>query len=354
MSIHYSLTSEAALKLRRQQRWSRISSIAVSLLVVVLVALVLAFFALPAWIQTSPTIVTYIAERPDDTLEPTQKTQMRAKPTPSAPSQHMSKVIAANVQSPTAVPVPEAVVESPSVDFGDGDDFGNGWSGGGGFGEGGATFFGQQVKAQRIAYVIDYSQSMRGKRDQLMREELTRSIAGLSSGMEYQLIFFAGPAWIAGDVVKITDGNRRGLVTSGRSEFEWITRGGAHGWEVKGKAQVPEWLAVSAVNSKTSLEHIKETPLVWGTVWAPGIDMALSMDPPPQIIYFMTDGLTGGNAVKEAESIAKRAKKARAIVNTVSLMEPKAREAMITLASLTGGAATLIDEKGKANVLDVK
>lgn len=354
MSIHVSLTSEATQRLRRQQQMSRLSAIVVSFLVMLLIGLLLAFFALPAWIVTTPTIITYVADRPDDRLEPTQKTQMRAKPTPAAPSQHMSKVIAANVASPTAVPVPEVNVESPSVDFGDGDDFGNGWSGGDGFGDGGATFFGQQVTARRIAYVIDYSQSMRGKRDQLMRGELTRSIEGLSSGMQYQLIFFAGPAWVAGDQVKLTDGNRKGLVTSGRKEFEWITKGGAHGWEVKGKPQVPEWLAVSSANSKSSLKHIKETPLVWGTLWAPGIDMALSMDPAPQIIYFMTDGLTGGNAVKEAEAIAKRAKKAKVIVNTVSLMEPRAREAMVTLAKLTGGQATLIDEQGKANPLDVK
>jgi hypothetical protein len=354
MSLHASLTSEAALKLNRQQRLSRLSAMVVALLVVLLLGLLLAFFALPAWIVTTPTIIAYEAERVDDTLEPTRKTQMRAKPTPAAPSQHMSKVIAANVQSPTAVPVPEVDAVTPSVDFGDDDDFGSGWGGGDGFGEGGATFFGQQVKAQRIAYVIDYSGSMRGKREQLMREELTNSVSGLSSGMEYQLIFFAGPAWVAGDEAKVFKGNREGLVTSGKAKFEWSTDGGAHGWKVKGKAQVPEWLAVSAANSKSSLKHIKETPLVWGTVWAPGIDMALSMDPPPQIIYFMTDGLTGGNAVKEAEAIAKRAKKARTIVNTVSLMEPRAREAMVTLAKLTGGEATLIDEKGKITPLDVK
>ncbi|MFK7911867.1 MAG: von Willebrand factor type A domain-containing protein [Akkermansiaceae bacterium] len=49
---------------------------------------------------------------------------------PSAPSSSMSKVIAANTTSPSAVPVPEpASTPNPSVEFGNGDDFADGWGG---------------------------------------------------------------------------------------------------------------------------------------------------------------------------------------------------------------------------------
>jgi hypothetical protein len=37
-------------------------------------------------------------------------------------------------------------------------------------------------------------QSMKGDREELMRNELKKSIDGLSDGMKSQLIFFAGPA----------------------------------------------------------------------------------------------------------------------------------------------------------------
>ena len=72
----------------------------------------------------------------------------------------MSRVIAANTASPTAIPVPELDVDAVSAAFGTGDDFGDGWGfgDGDGFGGGGGTsFFQQKVQAQRVAYVIDYS-----------------------------------------------------------------------------------------------------------------------------------------------------------------------------------------------------
>ena len=34
-----------------------------------------------------------------------------------------------------------------------------------------------------------------------MRDELSRSVKGLPDGTKYQLIFFSGPAWVAGDEV---------------------------------------------------------------------------------------------------------------------------------------------------------
>ena len=49
----------------------------------------------------------------------------------------MSKVIAANTSSPTAIPIPEIDVPDPSTDFGDGNDFGDGWGVGDGSGAGG-------------------------------------------------------------------------------------------------------------------------------------------------------------------------------------------------------------------------
>ncbi|MEO1856571.1 MAG: hypothetical protein ABGY95_04295, partial [Rubritalea sp.] len=56
---------------------------------------------------------------------------------PSAPSSSMAKVIASNMADPTAVPVPDASVAQPSLEFGNGDDFGDGWGDGDGSGGGG-------------------------------------------------------------------------------------------------------------------------------------------------------------------------------------------------------------------------
>jgi hypothetical protein len=42
---------------------------------------------------------------------------------------------------------------------------------------------------------------MNGQRDKLMRDELEKSIKEMPTGAKYQLIFFAGPAWVAGSEV---------------------------------------------------------------------------------------------------------------------------------------------------------
>ena len=116
-----------------------------------------------------------------------------------------AKILAANTESPTSIPVPQIEVEEVSIDIGVGDDFGAGWGDGEGFGNGGgSTFFGQTSTSERLAYVIDYSASMRSQgRDQIMRKELSRSLQKMQNGLQIGMIFFAGPAWVAGDKVKM-------------------------------------------------------------------------------------------------------------------------------------------------------
>ncbi|NNC87356.1 MAG: terpene cyclase/mutase family protein [Akkermansiaceae bacterium] len=131
MSLHAQLSPEAEARLHAQKRNSTISSIVISILVVILAALILSFFALKALLFESPTIVTYNAPLDeDDQIEQKQITdQIQRKP--SAPSSSMAKVIASSTPSPTAIPVPEIHVPDPAAEFGSGDDFGAGWGTGG-------------------------------------------------------------------------------------------------------------------------------------------------------------------------------------------------------------------------------
>ncbi|MBO1260313.1 VWA domain-containing protein, partial [Bordetella holmesii] len=72
------------------------------------------------------------------------------------------------------------------------------------------------------------------------------------------------------------------------------------------------------------------------------------MDPPPQIVFFMTDGAVGErDMMKLTNDLASKAKKKGIIVNTIAMMEPKANEAMANLANKTGGEFTIIDKNGK-------
>lgn len=346
MSLHANISPEAAAKLAAQKRNSTISSIIIALLVCTLIGVILWIISLTPLFKNNEETVSYSTEASNDQeiTKPEMSDQVERKP--SAPSSSMARVIASTTPSPTAVPVPDITVTEPSLDFGDGDDFGDGWGSGSGSGSGGggASFFKQSVKADRICYVIDYSASMGGKKIQIMKKELTKSISKLPDGMMYQLIFFAGPAWIAGDKVTMDGSKKSATVKSDGKIYKWESPKG-NNWSRKGKKQEVEWIKSSPETREASLQAIQDTPLVWGTTWNDPIEMALEMSPEPDYVFFMTDGAPGtgiDGALKTAKKLGHRAKTKKVKVNTISLLLPNAKEALEELANKSGGEFTLI------------
>ncbi|QJE96262.1 vWA domain-containing protein [Luteolibacter luteus] len=248
---------------------------------------------------------------------------------------------------------------------GGGEGFGRGGGKGSGIGPGsgpgagiggmgqGIVFFEQEIHAGRVAYVIDYSGSMRGKREKLMRAELSKSVQNLASTMQYQLIFFCGPVWIAGDQFK-TEENGDVLITHGKDKYRW-KRGAAPGsWEPKGRTPKAEWLTADSATVEQSVKFIKETELQSGTHWVAPLEMALAMKPAPQVIFFMTDGASPGTTEEDIRRLGKRAKSLKVTINTMAMMEPKAEEGMKELARLSGGSFTIIDADGSVRDVPVE
>ncbi|MFC7339138.1 hypothetical protein ACFQY0_18235 [Haloferula chungangensis] len=351
-------TPEQQRALQRQRRNSMVASILAAFLVMVLIGLVLAFILLPGYFKETQVMVAYHAPvQQDDQVEQQKKTKITSKPT--APSASQARVIAANTASPVAIPVPDLEFNESevSLEFGSGDDFGAGWEmgdEGAAGGGGGTTFFKQEVVAQRVAYVIDASKSMNRQRQELMREELTKSIKQLRAPMLYQIIFFSAPAWVAGSEVELVERGGYAKVTDETGSYEWEgPKRKMSGWEPKGKEQVAPWLEYSAKTRRQSEKHIEEQQMLLGTDWGPPLKMALEMEPPPQIIFFMTDGV-GGNTKDLLDDLRKLARRKKTIINTISLMEPKAVDGLIYLAKETKGQFTIVNEKGKAEVQELK
>lgn len=159
MSIHAQLKPEALDRLQKQRRNSTISSVVISILTVVVIALILGVYLLPNILKEAPVIVTYASslEEPQEVQEKKVTTKVMRKP--SSPSSSMAKVIAANTQSAVSVPVPEQITSAPSLDFGDGDDFGSGWGDGNGTSGGGGSLFGRQINSSNLGVVLDISGS---------------------------------------------------------------------------------------------------------------------------------------------------------------------------------------------------
>lgn len=128
MSLHIDLNPEAATRLHRQQRNSTISSIAIAVLSVVLLALTLGYFILPAMEKDKGdfAVIREIVSEPEPPQGPKVPVNIDRKP--SAPSRSMARVIASTSLSRVSIPVPDTEVTTPSLDFGNGNDFGRGWS----------------------------------------------------------------------------------------------------------------------------------------------------------------------------------------------------------------------------------
>ncbi len=127
MSLHAQLSQEALQALRKQQRNSTILSIVTAALTIVLIGLILGFFLLDNFVRETPTIVTYAATLEEETPDDSPKVTTQIQRIPSSPSSAQAKVIASSSASPTAIPVPEIEIITPSETFGDTDDFGFGF-----------------------------------------------------------------------------------------------------------------------------------------------------------------------------------------------------------------------------------
>jgi len=158
MSLHAQLSEKAILLLRRQEKKSRILSAVIACLVILLIAGILALFAIPMMLQDTPTIVTYSAELNEDREIEEKKVVQQTQRRPSAPAQNMAKVIAANTASPTAIPVPDIPLSEPSMHFGDDMDFGQGWADNTGTGGGGAFGATTSDSGGLPGYLYDHKQ----------------------------------------------------------------------------------------------------------------------------------------------------------------------------------------------------
>lgn len=351
MSLHAALSPEALATLRSQQRKSTLSSIIIAILTVCLIGTILLMMLLPAIDNFTPEIVSY--QSGEDKTEKQQKRMISrsVEKKPSSPSSAMARVIASNTVSDIAIPVPTEITTIDSLEFGNGDADGEGWgSDDWGGGSGGTTFFGETISGDRILYVIDYSASMKGDREALMRAELSKSVAELPAGKQYQMIFFSGPTWIAGDeMTGLKEKGKKGNTITGKGgrEYEWIATGGSFGFDPIGTPQKPYWLESTDRNIKKSVATVLENKLSYGTNWVNPLEMAFNLDPLPNVIIFMTDGLSQGDPLGVAEKFSDLAKKNGVIINAIALMEPKAAEAMDILAGGTGGKFSLINADGE-------
>ena len=210
-----------------------------------------------------------------------------------------------------------------------------------------STFFGAEIKGGRVCYVIDYSLSMSllGRVD-LMKEELVRSIAQLEGQAEFSMLFFAGPVWQSSDKLVLSEGRHPIIINTIQEDGEQVAWSGVSSVDSEELAKLkPKWVTPTAENIEKAQKEINDTPLVRGTDWGKPLYKALELDPTPEVIVFVTDGLSRDEKI--IEEIGKIANKKSIVVNTIALMEPQARGPLVKLAGMTSGTAIMVEKDGK-------
>jgi len=357
MALHVKLSPEAEAELQRQRRNSSIASLLIGVLLVSLLALIFYFIGITLFVKETEPFVAYADDSVEqEELEIEKVVTQVVKRTPSSSSSATSPVIAStNPNASFSVPEVEVEVETLSATFGASDGFGNGFGSGFGTGNGngnGFSFFGQQGGGGDVVFVIDYSLSMQSKNKiGLLKNELKKTIETLPNGIKFELIFFAGPAWLGGSTVNNPKAKKKSVISDGRNQFVWNSRTSKPGdWAAQGDRQEPRLEAINDRTRKENLEAVANTPLVWGTDWGSPLEMVFSMRSKPDTIVFLTDGAfqpSGSNMNDFVERIGQKAIDNNIKINAISLLEPAARPAMERLAEMTGGEFGLINAKGE-------
>ncbi len=216
---------------------------------------------------------------------------------------------------------------------------------GGGIGRGGKfSFVGQTALGKRVVFVVDVSGSMSAissgeniSRFDLLKKELVKSINQMPMNTQYQILFFSDFAW-PHDQVDSRDVNAL-------TKYRWdITP------ETYKKVKLPTFRFIQATpfSLRETADIVQRSDNPGGTNWGSGLLMALNASPKPDVIFFMTDGLSsdeqGWVDIVTAEN--KRRLPMTAIY-TSAMQQPDAAKELDDLARRNNGRFTVVLGDGK-------
>lgn len=326
-------------------------AIATAIIIHVVLALIFALIVVLPSMRDEPEIVAAIIGPPARQEQQIQKKSVakQASMTSASAASAMKNLMRANAAA--VIAAPEVTKTSTSaVGLGEGD-FGGGFGVGGGSGGmgSGATFFGMKSAGKRILFVLDFSGSLSKDQVNLTVEETTRALKGLQAGMQYQVIRFAGggvfawPGWTVSDKVKFDN-----LVTDPQGKkYRFYSKKKTYSdYDFDGPdSALPKekWQEVGSANIKKTVDVLEEKQTFGGTDWLMALKVAHGMEPPPDVIYFMSDG-TGGNAPTPILNYNRS--HGKPVINTFAMQTTQGAKEFAAVAAGTGGKFMIVLKNG--------
>lgn len=333
---------------RREKIQSLVTGLATMALLCLLMLLVVTAVPRP----NPPQILASAPIVSEDNLEDLRMQKYEKTPLPTTPpAGAMSMdVIAASALSDLTM----TTVDSAGIGLGDatlGMSFGSSMNLGSAGGAS-AMFFGTRATGKRFLFVLDASRSMKPNQVKLRNEELSRTLKSLR-GVDYQVLLFAGGAYFAEKGWGIAP-------KSGAGQFgpeKFTSPGGDYSFTSKSLFQfslvgdesgfpVPKWKSANSTNINRSIEDVEASQLFSGTDWDNALRLAHLMKPPPDVIFFMSDGLDRN---LDTSAIVRDSKKnGSPKINSVAMQTKEGAEGFSTIARRTGGTYTIVDKDGEA------
>ena len=165
----------------------------------------------------------------------------------------------------------------------------------GGLGNG-ASFMGTVARGKRFCIIADRSGSMAGEKIEYVKQEVLEALSTMRPGAQFQLVFF-----------------NQGALPYPQS-----------GWRHprKDRADVEQWM--------------KGITGAGATYPPPAFEVAFNLNPLPDVIFFMTDGLFPPPVVDEVAAMNRRSDK-RVVIHTISFVDRSAEGLLRQIAKDSGG-----------------
>jgi hypothetical protein len=176
-----------------------------------------------------------------------------------------------------------------------------GGGGGGGGGLGKARFMGVEAKGNRFCIIADRSSSMAGPKLEFLKSEILRTISDLEGDTRFFIIFYNSMA----------DPMPGGRWLDGRENIRPV-------------ANWLQWVVPAG-----------------GTNPLPAFQLAFAMNPRPDTIFFMTDGLFPPQAAYNIAAM--NSQRNRVVIHTISFVDRSSEAVMFQIAEQSGGRYRHVD-----------
>ncbi|MEM7699279.1 MAG: vWA domain-containing protein [Verrucomicrobiota bacterium] len=331
---------------------TRVTAIFVAIAVHLIIGLLAGLLIILPATKDEPEIVAAVIGPPAAKIETQKKNvarQVKRSTSAAAAAAPVAQLMRTNAMAQFSAPEVTRTSTGP-LGLGEGN-FGSGGFGGTGSGFGsGASFFGGSSSGSNFAFVLDYSGSMKRNQIDLIIKEMDRTLDGLNTGTQFQIILFAGGATYAVKGWKVDQKGKNNTVTDPdgkRYQFDSV-RNSFSDYDFKGAdSNLPseEWQPSNPAARRAAMEILKRRDLFVGTDWRWPFKMAMNLSPAPDVVFFMSDG-TGGAKPDEIIKYAKK-KNARVQINMFAMETIAGAREMAQIAEATGGIHKIILRSGE-------